>query len=219
MRAHTLTTGLAPGDRLVVATHNRGKLREIADLVRPFGLEIVSAGALGLPEPEETGTSFEENARLKALASAAASGLPALADDSGVVVDALGGEPGIHSARWAGPNRDFAEAMRLVEERLQAVGATTPAKRTARFVAVLCLAFPDGSAETYRGEVAGTIVWPPRGGQGFGYDPFFLADGYERTFGEMTAEVKHGWKMGTGDGLSHRARAFAKFARARLGSP
>jgi XTP/dITP diphosphohydrolase len=209
---------LAKDDTLVVATHNPGKLREIEDLVRPFGMRVVSAGALNLPEPEETGTTFEENARIKAEAAAAGAGLPALADDSGLAVDALGGEPGIYSARWAGPDKDFSRAMRLVEERLSTAGATTPEKRTARFVAVLCLAFPDGSTETWRGEVEGRLVWPPRGTKGFGYDPVFLPDGHERTFGEMSAEEKHGWR-GTGEGLSHRARAFARFARDRLGAP
>jgi XTP/dITP diphosphohydrolase len=206
---------LRRGDKLVVATHNEGKLREIEDLVRPFGLAVTSAAALGLAEPAETGASFEANARLKAVAAAGASGLPALADDSGLSVDALGGEPGIYSARWAGPDKDFSRAMRLVEERLAAAGATTPEKRKARFVAALSLAFPDGSHETWRGEVAGVLVWPPRGDHGFGYDPMFLPDGHARTFGEMPAAMKHGWD-GTGEGLSHRARAFAGFARARL---
>ncbi len=210
-----MTATLRKGDTLVVATHNKGKLREIEDLVRPFGLKVTSAGALGLPEPEETGDTFEANAELKAVAAAKASGLPALADDSGLAVDALGGEPGIYSARWAGPDKDFARAMRLVEERLDMAGALSPEKRRARFVAALALAFPDGSIETWRGEVEGVLVWPPRGTQGFGYDPMFLPEGHDKTFGEMPAEAKHGWN-GTGEGLSHRARAFAKFARARL---
>jgi len=206
---------LKRGDKLVVATHNKGKLREIEDLVKPFGLSVTSAGALGLPEPDETGDSFEANAELKAIAAAKASGLPALADDSGLAVDALGGDPGIFSARWAGPDKDFSRAMRLVEEHLAGVGATTPEKRKARFVAALSLAFPDGGHQTWRGEVEGVLVWPPRGTQGFGYDPMFLPDGFDVTFGEMPADMKHGWN-GTGEGLSHRARAFAKFARARL---
>jgi len=205
------------GETLVVASHNPGKVREIEELIAPFGFNVTSAGALGLPEPEETGTTFEDNARIKSLAAAGSAGLPALADDSGLVVDALGGEPGVYSARWAGPDKDFARAMRLVEERLQAAAATTPAIRSARFVAVLSLAFPDGSSEEYRGEVEGTIVWPPRGDKGFGYDPVFLPVGHNLTFGEMSAEDKHGWD-GKGDGLSHRARAFARFARARLGA-
>jgi XTP/dITP diphosphohydrolase len=213
-----VTRPLEKGELLVVATHNPGKLREIRDLVAPFGLSVKSASELGLPEPEETGTTFEANATIKAVAAATGSGLPALADDSGLVVDALGGEPGVYSARWAGPDKDFTRAMRLVEERLDLAGAVTPDKRTARFVAALCLAFPDGAVETWRGEVAGTLVWPPRGTMGFGYDPMFLPDGHQRTFGEMSAEEKHG-RRGPGGGLSHRARAFARFARDRLGAP
>jgi XTP/dITP diphosphohydrolase len=198
----------ALGERLVVASHNPGKVREIAELVRPFGLSVVTAGELGLDEPEETGATFEENATLKAVAAAGASGLPALADDSGLAVDALGGAPGIYSARWAGPDKDFTHAMRLVEDRLEALGATTPERRTARFVAVLCLAFPDGWSEVYRGEVEGTLVYPPRGAGGFGYDPMFVPEGCDRTFGELRAAAKAG--------ISHRARAFARFAAARL---
>jgi XTP/dITP diphosphohydrolase len=203
---------------LVVASHNPGKVREIDELIAPYGFKAVSASALGLPEPEETGTTFEENARIKSVAAATRSGLPALSDDSGLEVDALGGDPGIYSARWAGVGKDFAQAMRLVEERLQQAGASGREQRTGRFVAVLSLAFPDGTSEEFRGTVEGTMVWPPRGDNGFGYDPMFLPDGYDRTFGEMTAEEKHGWH-GAGDGLSHRARAFATFARARLGRP
>jgi XTP/dITP diphosphohydrolase len=213
-----VTRPLKKGETLVVASHNLGKVREIEELIAPFGFAITSAGALDLPEPEETGTTFEANARLKSVAAATAAGLVALSDDSGLAVDALGGEPGIYSARWAGPDKDFSRAMRLVEERLQEAGATTPETRTARFVAVLSLAFPDGSSEEFRGEVEGTLVWPPRGDKGFGYDPMFLPTGYDLTFGEMSAEAKHGWD-GTGEGLSHRARAFARFARARLGAP
>ena len=209
---------LETGGSLVVASHNPGKVREIGDLIAPFGFVALAAGELGLPEPEETGTTFEENARIKSLAAARHSGLPALSDDSGLVVDGLGGDPGVYSARWGGPDKDFARAMRLVEERLHEAGAVTPQARTARFVAVLSLAFPDGASEEFRGEVEGTIIWPPRGDNGFGYDPFFLPDGYDRTFGEMSAEEKHGW-TGQGEGLSHRARAFARFARACLGAP
>ena len=165
-------TGLAGtlrrGDTLVFATHNAGKLREIDELMAPFGLTVASAGALGLPEPEETGLTFEDNAILKAVAAATASGHPALADDSGLAVDALGGDPGIYSARWAGPGKDFAHAMQRVEDALRAKGMTTPEKRIAQFVAVLCLALPDGRHETFRGEVAGHLVWPPRGQNGFG---------------------------------------------------
>ena len=203
------------GGRLVVATHNKGKLVEIEDLVRPYGFDAVSAGSLGLPEPEETGTTFEANAELKARAAAEASGLPALADDSGLAVTALGGDPGIYSARWAGPDKDFGRAMRNVEELLQQKGAVAPEARHAYFVAALCLAWPDGHIETFRGEVHGTLVWPPRGDLGFGYDPMFLPEGETRTFGEMTREEKHGRGPGR-DGLSHRARAFSLFARACL---
>lgn len=196
---------------LVVASHNKGKVREIVDLLRPFGIDVRSAAELGLAEPEETGKTFEENAVLKAKAAATVSGLNALADDSGLAVDALGGEPGIHSARWAGPERDFSVAMRKVEERLQALGGVTPEKRRAHFVSVLALAAPDGEIETFLGRVDGTLVWPPRGNQGFGYDPIFLPDGYSLTFGEMSPDAKHGW--GHGAALSHRARAFELFAR------
>jgi XTP/dITP diphosphohydrolase len=206
---------LRQGDRLLVASHNSGKVRELQQLIRPFGIDVVAAGALGLVEPEETGVTFEENAIIKAVAAALASGLPALADDSGLAVAALGGEPGVLSARWAGPSKDFDAAMREVERRLEAAGATTPEARRGRFVAVLALAAPDGSVDTWRGEVGGTIVWPPRGTQGFGYDPMFLPDGHTRTFGEMSAEEKHGWNPPLTP-LSHRARAFAAFAAATM---
>jgi XTP/dITP diphosphohydrolase len=186
----------APG-RLVIASHNPGKLREIAALLAPFGIDTVSAGALGLPEPEETGATFEANAELKAQASAQGSGLPALADDSGLVVPALGGAPGIYSARWAGPNKDFAAAMRRVEAEL--AGATD---RRAHFVAVLSLAWPDGHVETFRGEAHGRLIFPPRGTLGFGYDPIFLPEGGALTYGEMAPEEKHR--------ISHRAVAFAQ---------
>lgn len=195
--------------RLVVATHNPGKLAEFAGLFRPFGLETVSAGDLGLPEPEETATTFEGNAELKAVTAARAAALPAIADDSGLAVDALGGDPGIYSARWAGPDKDFAAAMGKVHDALARVGAVAPGQRAARFVSVICLALPDGSATCHFGEVAGRIVWPPRGDGGFGYDPMFVPDGETRTFGEMTREEKAA--------LSHRARAFEAFARAHLG--
>ena len=207
--------------RILVASHNEGKLREIADLIAPFGLEARSAAEFGLPEPDETGTTFEENAYIKAHAAAVATGLPALSDDSGMCADALGGQPGVYTANWAETpdgKRDFAIAMRKVEDMLRDKGAVEAKDRTARFVAVICLAWPDGDAEYYRGEVEGTLVWPPRGALGFGYDPVFLPAGFDRTFGEMTAEQKHGWKPGAAEALSHRARAFQKFARARLGS-
>jgi len=209
------------GKKIVVASHNAGKLREFADLMGPFGLEAKSAKEYGLPEPDETGTTFEENAYIKAFAAASATGLPALSDDSGLVIDALDGQPGVYTANWAelpDGTRDFGMAMQRAEVAMQEVGATEPAQRTGRFVAVICLAWPDGEAEYFRGEAEGTLVWPPRGESGFGYDPVFLPVGQTRTFGEMTAEEKHGWKPGQAQALSHRARAFQKFARAKLGS-
>lgn len=201
--------------RVVIATHNPGKLREMRELLAPYGIEATSAGELNLESPEETGNTFEENSRIKARAAARAANLPALADDSGLMVDALGGEPGVQSARWAGPDKDFARAMRVIEEKLAAAGATTPALRRAAFVSVLTLAWPDGAEEVFEGEVEGTLVWPPRGTQGFGYDPMFLPDGHERTFGEMSGEEKHGMPP-RGPGLSHRARAFMALAAACL---
>ena len=206
---------------LIVASHNAGKIREIRDLIGPLGFSAKSAADLNFIEPDETGTTFEENATIKALASAQASGLPALSDDSGLVVDALGGDPGVYTANWAETadgTRDFAMAMHEVETALQEVGAATPATRSARFVSVLCLAWPDGHVELFRGEVEGTVVWPPRGSQGFGYDPIFQPEGHERTFGEMSADEKHGWKPGDADALSHRARAFKVFAETCLGA-
>ena len=185
------------GDRLVIATHNPGKRDEIAALLAPFAVDVVGAAELGLPEPEETGTTFEANAALKALAAANVSATPALADDSGLVVPALGGAPGIYSARWAGPDHNFARAMALVEERL--AGKTD---RRAMFVAVLALAWPDGHIESFRGEAHGTLVFPPRGTRGFGYDPVFVPNGRSLTFGEMAPEEKHA--------ISHRAAAFRK---------
>lgn len=209
------------GKTLVVASHNAGKLREFADLLEPFGIDAKSAKEFGLPEPDETGTTFEENAYIKAFAAAKATGLPAMSDDSGLAVDALDGEPGVYTANWAEKpdgSRDFMMAMEKTEKRLQEAGASDPARRGGRFVAVICLAWPDGEAEYFRGEAEGHLVWPPRGDSGFGYDPVFLPLGHQRTFGEMTAEEKHGWKPGQPDALSHRARAFQKFAQARLGS-
>jgi XTP/dITP diphosphohydrolase len=201
--------------KVVIATHNPGKLKEMRELLRPHGIETISAGDLGLDEPIETGTSFVENAKIKAMAAANASRLPALADDSGLTVDALDGEPGIYSARWAGEKKDFAHAMKTVEEKLQIKDATVPERRRGAFIAALCLAWPDGEAATFEGRVDGRIVWPPRGGQGFGYDPIFLPDGFNRTFGEMSAEEKHGLPP-HGQGLSHRARAFLKLAESCL---
>jgi XTP/dITP diphosphohydrolase len=198
---------------LAVATHNAGKVREILAMLAPFGIAVRSAAELNLPEPEENGTTFAANAILKARAAAKASGLVALADDSGLAVDALGGAPGIHSARWAGPSKDFSVAMRKVEDELEATGATTLEKRTAHFVAVLAVASPEGEVETFEGRVDGTLVWPPRGKNGFGYDPMFQPKGFAQTFGEMSADAKHGWSHGGEAALSHRARAFERFAR------
>jgi len=211
-----VASGILQAGPIVIASHNRGKIREIEDLLGPFGFDVRSAADLGLADPEETGETFAENAVLKAEAACRASGLPALADDSGLVVEVLGGAPGIHSARWAGPERDFAQAMRNIEEKLRAAGATTPDQRRGHFVSVLALALPDDETETFTGTVDGTLVWPPRGEKGFGYDPVFLPDGHERTFGEMNAAQKHGWSPGGPPGLSHRARAFAAFAAACL---
>lgn len=206
---------------LIVASHNAGKIREIRDLIGPLGFEAKSAADLNFVEPDETGTTFEENATIKALASAKASGLPALSDDSGLAIDALDGAPGVYTANWAereDGSRDFAMAMQKVEDALQDKGADAPEKRTARFVSVLCLAWPDGHVELFRGEVEGHVVWPPRGDQGFGYDPVFQPKGYDTTFGEMSADEKHGWKPGDAEALSHRARAFKIFAETCLGA-
>ena len=203
--------------RLVVATHNPGKLREMRELLAPFGVEAVAAGTLGLAEPEETGTSFGENARIKADAAAQTSRLPAFADDSGLVVDALDGAPGIHSARWAGDTKNFRHAMEKVEGMLRERDAFDPRARRAHFVSALCVAWPDGHREEFEGKVDGTLVWPPRGDKGFGYDPMFLPDGHALTFGEMSSEDKHGLPP-RGRGLSHRARAFLKLAEACLGA-
>ncbi|MFN7027094.1 MAG: RdgB/HAM1 family non-canonical purine NTP pyrophosphatase [Pseudorhizobium sp.] len=204
---------------IVVASHNAGKIREIADLIGPFGFSAKSAAELNFVEPDETGTTFEENAAIKALASAKASGLPALSDDSGLVVDALGGAPGVYTANWAereDGTRDFAMAMEKVETALAEMGATHPHQRTSRFVSVLCLAWPDGHTEFFRGEVEGKLVWPPRGDKGFGYDPLFQPDGHDLTFGEMSSHEKHGWSRGEPEALSHRARAFKRFVETCL---
>jgi XTP/dITP diphosphohydrolase len=209
---------LVPGP-IVVASHNEGKVREIIDLLGPFGVSARSAAELGLAEPEEIGATFEENAIIKARAAASASGLVALADDSGLAVDALGGAPGIHSARWAGPTKSFSLAMRKVEDALLEKGATTPEKRRAQFVAALAIASPQLEVQTFTGRVDGTLVWPPRGNQGFGYDPVFLPDGHSRTFGEIGTEEKHGWRPGKPEALSHRARAFKLLAERHLGVP
>jgi XTP/dITP diphosphohydrolase len=203
------------GGRLVIATHNPGKLVEMRELLALYGIAAVSAGELGLPEPDETGTSFRANARIKAQAAAQAAGMPAFADDSGLAIDALDGAPGIHSARWAGPAKDFAGAMARIDALLRERGAMTPAARTAHFVSALCVAWPDGHLEEFAATVDGTLVWPPRGDKGFGYDPMFLPDGFALTFGEMTGDEKHGLPP-KGQGLSHRARAFLKLAEACL---
>src|SRR6476661_1482890 len=202
--------------RLVIATHNKGKLVEMRELLGRYGVEAVSAEELKLAEPEETGTTFSANARLKAHAAAQASGLAAFADDSGLVVDALDGAPGIYSARWAGPNKDFNEAMARIERLLQERGATAPGKRTAHFVSALCVAWPDDHLEEVEARADGSLVWPPRGTAGFGYDPMFLPEGHTRTFGEMTSVEKHGLPP-LGLALSHRARAFVKLAEICLG--
>jgi XTP/dITP diphosphohydrolase len=191
---------IRPGERLVIASHNPGKVVEIAALLAPYRVETIGAGALGLAEPEETETTFEGNAALKAYAAAKASGVPSLADDSGLVVPALGGAPGIYSARWAGPTKDFRVAMERVQRELG------DKDRSAHFVAVLALAWPDGETGLFRGEVYGRLTWPPRGERGFGYDPIFIPDGSDQTFGEIDPDLKHR--------ISHRARAFAKLVSA-----
>ena len=193
---------LRPG-QLVIASHNPGKVREIAELLGPYGVEPISAGELDLPEPEETGTTFVANAELKARIAADLSGLPALADDSGLCVDALGGDPGIFSARWAGESKDFDLAMRLVEDRLN---EEPDMARSAHFVCALALAWPDGHVEWFEGRVDGTLVWPPRGGNGFGYDAMFLPDNGSETFGELDAAAKHA--------IRHRADAFRQLVAA-----
>jgi XTP/dITP diphosphohydrolase len=200
---------LERGMRLVVASHNPGKVREIRELVAPHGLSVVSAGELGLPEPEETGDTFVANAELKAVAAAQGCDLPALSDDSGLEVEALGGAPGIYSARWAGEAKDFTVAMRRVAEEVRGRGGWGEPGPRANFTCALCLAWPDGATELFEGKVYGHLVWPPRGGKGFGYDPMFVADGQPMTFGEMEPDAKHA--------ISHRARAFALFAGACLG--
>ena len=200
----------------MIATHNPGKLAEMRELLAPYKIDAISASNMDLPEPDESGTSFRANARIKAEAAAKAADLPAFADDSGLVVDALGGAPGIYSARWAEPDKNFFAAMETVEQQLREAGATSPAQRTAHFVSALCVAWPDGHVEEFEARVDGTIVWPPRGDKGFGYDPIFLPDGHARTFGEMPSEEKHGLPP-RGKGLSHRARAFLKLAEACLG--
>ncbi|MEZ5844539.1 MAG: RdgB/HAM1 family non-canonical purine NTP pyrophosphatase [Hyphomicrobiaceae bacterium] len=212
---------LPRGAKVVVATHNAGKLVELRELLGPFGLALVSAGELGLPEPDETGHMFAENASIKAHAAARAAGLPALADDSGICIEALDGAPGIFSANWAGPGKDFKPALARVEKELQRRGAIVQERRRAHFVSALVVAWPDGHDELFEGRVHGTVVPEPRGVQGFGYDPIFLPDGESRTFGEMTSDEKHGldWAPGGRHGLSHRARAFRLLAEGLLDAP
>lgn len=205
---------LARGETLVIATHNAGKLVEMRELLAPYGIKAISAGERGLSEPDETGHMYSQNAAIKAHAAAKATGLPALADDSGIAVDALDGAPGLFSALWAGPGKDFRPAMERVERELQLRGSSN---RKAHFVSALVLAWPDGHEVLFEGRVFGTLVWPPRGTHGFGYDAMFLADGQTRTFGEITSTEKHGWS-GSDDEvpLSHRARAFRLLARGCL---
>ncbi len=207
-----LADKLVKGDRLVIASHNAGKLREFVELLAPYGIDTVSAAALDLPEPEETGTTFAANALLKAFAASQATGLPALADDSGLEVDALGGEPGIYSARWGGPDKNFVAAMQLVHQAVSAQNGWSDDGRRANFNATLVLAWPKlstvGSHATFEGKVFGTLQWPPRGAGGFGYDPMFQPDGTDKTFGEMAAAEKHAF--------SHRARALNQFVVASV---
>ncbi len=200
--------------KLVIATHNAGKLAEMRELLDQYGVAAVSAGELGLPEPEETGTTFLANSQLKAIAAATGANCAALADDSGLCVEALGGEPGVYSARWAGPTRDFAIARAKVEEELRAIGAKPPFR--AHFMCLLTLAFPDGEIESFEGRVDGELVFPPRGSLVFGYDPIFLPENLDKTFGEMTLEEKQAIPPDGSPALSHRARAFQAFAQARL---
>lgn len=202
--------------KLVLATHNSGKLVEMRELMAPFGVEVVSAGELGLPEPEETGTTFLENARIKAWSAVKGANLPALSDDSGMCVDALDGAPGVYSADWAGEPRDFGRAMDLVEARLREADAQGPPAPRASFYSTLVLAWPDGHEEAFEGRVDGVLVFPRRGGNGFGYDPMFLPDGQTQTFGEMEAVVKNGVPDDRTEPLSHRARAFVLLREACL---
>jgi len=214
LRENIVTLPRRLPSRIVAATHNAGKLREIRELLEPYGIDAVGASELNLAEPEETGTTFRANAVLKAQAAASASGEAALADDSGLCGEALGGAPGIYSARWAGGSKDFAGAMARVERELLAAGAPKPWR--AHFVSALALAWQDGEVETFEGRVDGDLVFPPRGTAGFGYDPAFRPDGHVRTFGEMSAEEKHGIPADGSRALSHRARAFQALARALL---
>jgi XTP/dITP diphosphohydrolase len=198
--------------KVVIATHNSGKLHEMRELLAPYGIEAISAGELHLAEPDETGLTFIANAYIKAKAACDASGLPAFSDDSGLCVEALNGDPGIYSARWAGPEKDFSAAMAKIEAELAKKEAKEPSQRRAHFISALSIVWPDGEQIEVEGRVDGTLVWPPRGDAGFGYDPMFLPDGHTRTFGEMTSIEKHGLPP-LGLGLSHRARAFTMLAK------
>jgi XTP/dITP diphosphohydrolase len=209
------TTGRQITGRLIIATHNSGKLWELRELLAPYGVDAISAADLGLPEPEETGTTFAENARIKAASAARAATLPAFADDSGLCVEALDGAPGIYSARWAGEARDFGAAMRKVESELKARRAAPPFR--AAFISALCVAWPDGYCEEFEGRIGGKLVFPPRGTKGFGYDPIFQPDGQDKTFGEMMSAEKHAIPADGSRALSHRARAFQALARSCLG--
>lgn len=215
------STGRRLTGKVVIATHNAGKLVEMRELLAPYGVDVVSAAELGLAEPEETGTTFAENAAIKAHAAAKASGLAALADDSGICVDALDGAPGIFSARWGGPSKDFPGAMARINDELNQRDIGPDSTRRGHFVSALVVAWPDGAQALFEGRVFGDLVWPPRGERGFGYDPVFRPDGHDVTFGEMESDAKHGvnWDAvakGEPGGLSHRARAFVKLARALL---
>lgn len=213
--ARRLASRLLAG-KVVIATHNPGKLVEMRELLAPYGIDLVSAGELSLPEPDETGHMFAENAAIKAHAAAKASGLPAIADDSGICIDALDGAPGLFSANWAGPGKDFAPARERVERELQMRGAARPEQRRAHFISALVIAWPDGEQALFEGRVFGEIVWPERGPNGFGYDAIFQPEGETRTFGEMTSEEKHGIPADGSSACSHRARAFLKLAAACL---
>lgn len=197
---------IAAGDVVVVASHNMGKVREIADLLAPYSVKSVSSSDYPFPEPEETGLTFQENSEIKALSATEATGKIALADDSGLEIDALGGEPGVYSARWAGPEKNFKKAMHRVEELLVEKNALDPDMRRANFICDLCLAGPEGDVRHFEGRVFGTLIWPPRGNKGFGYDPIFIPEGHSLTFGEMDETLKHQ--------ISHRAQAFRLFIEA-----
>ncbi len=210
MAAHRQLEG-----KILIATHNAGKLREMRELLAPYGITAVSAGELGLPEPEETGSTFLANAEIKARAGAQASGLPSFADDSGICVAGLDGAPGIYSARWA-DGKDFMGAMARIDTELRARGCLSPDERRGWFISALSIVWPDGHLEEFEGRIDGTLVWPPRGTAGFGYDPMFLPDGHTRTFGEMSSDEKHGLPADGARALSHRARAFQDLAKACL---